>query len=295
MNVWDLPENIADGVEIHAPAWNRLLKSTPAQINGALQVLGVGVVQGWEVTPALQVLAGAGIAYSAATGFVALESTSAQTVAITAENPFVHASIVVASGVGAPDSRETRVVQFMVSDSDELDGALLLAELVNGAVIDRRVFIGLAAVKVRITALESAVGAPYDAVTLGTIKNRLQVLEGGGTGESASVLWGALQKSGGDNSTIDQAIAAAIAANAATAPDTITPTGIVPLPPLARDEIAVNMLENRYLHLVNNDDIDTIAPMFRGFVISLGRGNWLDIVDLEHTTVNLDIVNHTIG
>ena len=294
MNLWELPENLADGTEIHAPAWRRLFKAAPAGVNAALGALGAGVVSGWEVTKnggTLTIGAGRGIAQSAATGFVGLESEG-QTLAYDAENPFVFAAIRVAQGVGAPDSRESGAVEFLNSDSDELEGALLLAQIFpSGVVSDRRDFFAMAQLQNALSALEAAIGVPYDVAALGTIKNRIATLEGGG--ENGGVLWGTLQKSGGDTSTIDQAIDGKIAAYAATAPESGGAT--VPLPPIQRDEICVNMLENRYLHLLNNDNIESIAPHFRGFVISPGRGNFNDIVALEHTTVALDYENHTIG
>ncbi len=203
MNPWQLPETLADGVAIHAPTWLRLFRAAPRQVSAALEMFGIGVADGWQVSgtsTAATVTAGSGIARSSTAGTVALISDDEATVGVAIGDAFLFAVIQIAAVPGAPDSRETLAPVFLSHDGEELDGGVLLAEFTGGAWQDRRPRLTLAQ-------LLADVGYSDEERAKGTVAARLTALaSGGGGGDGPAVLWEYLVRNESTTTTIIQYI-----------------------------------------------------------------------------------------
>lgn len=208
-------------------------------------------------------------------------------------------------GADPADSRETGAVTFDVLDTEVADGAgaVLLAKVtvVGGLVtaIDNtvRAYSSIG----QLPAIVAAIGLPYDAEDLGTIKDRLAAhaaaiaalqsavsdLQGSaGIGSSLLPFWDAQQRSSSDPTAIAAFVAAQIAAAQAAA--NASPVSAIPQASPAQMEC--NLMIAYYGALTTNNSLPNIAPLINAFVDSPGRGHCvegdvLSGIDYAHSDV----------
>lgn len=227
-----LSDAYIDGQAVGAAEYDSLVRILDAQVVGALEGLGEGLIEGGEVS------AGTGLAVDV-TALKAVVDTAkgkcylatAATVQVSGLTPNTTAYLFAQANLetegGTDDSRETAVVVFDTETSDTpLLGATLLAKVVTGAdavtsVTDERSYItavaalaGLTDFQDQIDALEVAVGTDYfgESAPALSVDARLALIEAGGSSGEGPSYWGALAKSPGDSTTVDQAIEQAVAA-----------------------------------------------------------------------------------
>ncbi len=207
-----------------------------AQLHGALEGIGEGLISGGVVTAA----AGLAVDVSALKAAVAtvLLKIYIETLASTevdelpaSDTSYIHAGVLFPAIAGDPDSRETAVVDLFWDASDDVADAIVLYEVVTDgsgvtAVTDLRVWttpqtaLNLAEANViDITAIEAAIGSDYfgGSPPASSLDTRVDALEGGGGG--GATYWGAMEKELGDATTpgteMDSKDAAAVAAHIA--------------------------------------------------------------------------------
>lgn len=229
-----LSDAYIDGQAVGAAEYDSLVRILDAQVVGALEGLGEGLIEGGEVS------AGTGLAVDV-TALKAVVDTAkgkcyiatAATVQVSGLTPNTTAYLFAQANLetegGTDDSRETAVVVFDTETSDTpLLGATLLAKVVTGAdavtsVTDERSYItavaalaGLTDFQDQIDALEVAVGTDYfgESAPALSVDARLALIEAGGSSGEGPSYWGALAKSPGDSTTISQEIDSKIAAAA---------------------------------------------------------------------------------
>jgi hypothetical protein len=203
-NTYGLPLSVITGQKIGGAIFTRFFNVINAQLQAALSELGPGVVfapdetsfQVSKVGNGLTVAPGVANILHSEYGIIAVESDTDEIpegdTTLSATN-YVFAQLILVDDLvsgdspGDEDSRETMSVRFVLSDQDELEGGLLLAQFpvagdgTIGTVVDRREPIVLEKLALRILQLESDVG--YDATerAKGTVADRLNALSGSDT------------------------------------------------------------------------------------------------------------------
>ena len=221
---WELDNLKHDNQQVHGSDYDVLADKASTQAVGALKAHGAGVLaipaaasDSVKSTSFEVVANGSGVLVSEGAALVdgdlglTFVFTDGERQILGSLTPnsnqnYIFAEMVIAESVANPDSQRTGLVNFRcLHTSTTPPNSLLLAQVPVdnvgnvGAIIDRRSWAGIEAVRLlliaqkqRIDALESVVGYPWDVGTLGTIKAWLQRLSGeteeGEEGETPTII-----------------------------------------------------------------------------------------------------------
>lgn len=180
--------DFAELVKVSARDMNRRANILDTQLPGALSALGAGVVEN-ETKTSLQVIKD-GLDYYVSAGEAIVETDGEGApshpvrgelpapTTISGANGYIHVALRVAENTGDTDTEEgTASLDVVTSTSEELPGALLLAQIVNGAIVDRREFCRPDKALRQILGILSDIGYDAAARVKGSVKARLDKLE----------------------------------------------------------------------------------------------------------------------
>lgn len=230
-----------NGEDFDAAYMNSMVRILDTQLHGALEGLGAGIISGAVASAgtglSVQVTALKGI-ISTEHGLVYLQTDAALTLSgLTANSTlYLHLGAVFAVTAEDEDSRETAGGVLFVTANTSETNSTCLAQVVTGSdsvvsVTDRRTMCPVAAVQALAATLQTdlqtledtdaslkaSLGTDYyDALGNpvtgnGTVTARLDNLEAGGLGET--IYWGPLPKTAADPTSIEQFVAAQVAAH----------------------------------------------------------------------------------
>jgi hypothetical protein len=188
---WGINDQKSNQTELFSWEWNHLVRTANTQTQAALEAQGAGVVFGLQAVAdgptTVSVGLGLALVQSAQLGFVALKSAGESLdlsdfpdLEPDGEN-YLLATILEGIDVGEPDSRESGIIQWVVSVDTTVDGGTPIALIHTAAgtiqsIEDKREYSDLPALASRVTALENAVSV------LQTQVEALQNPPGGGSG-----------------------------------------------------------------------------------------------------------------
>ena len=214
-----LSNNNALGSPVRPGETNRVHNLLDAQLfGGALSALGDGVIENDEGT-SLEVTAEDGLFYvSAGAAIIAgADDTTPYSVwgelaapeALSGLDGFVHVALV-EGDAGDPNTAEgTAQLLVLQSPDEELPGALLLAEIVGGAVIDRREFSRPDRALRKILTILSDISYDEVARQKGDVNRRLNALEAPIEGDpNSEISIGAFNALGARVAALERALAA---------------------------------------------------------------------------------------
>jgi len=319
-----LDDTHQDGHALHGVEWDILSRILESYGTGAMEILAAGIIAipdetSWQVSAGsgllVNVAAGAGIALHSTYGHIFIKSAVANEVEDLTDDSsdnYIFAAI----RIGVLDSREYQFAQFVVNDSDTLDGALLLAKVTtaSGSVTEiedlrdywplQDALNDIVTLAGQVNDIEEVIGYPWSVEELGTIKAWLQSFSGVEPGDPATVFWGPLHKTNVDETTIQEAIDAGDTATLATA----LAADEIPLQvePENWDEDAVNQLETmiRLVHLAPEfaGDANGVNDRYRQIVLVPGIMGHLVLEDangiIDEVNSDMDVIdfdNHRFG
>jgi len=193
-----LDDTHQDGHALHGVEWDILSRILESYGTGAMEILAAGIIAipdetSWQVSAGsgllVNVAAGAGIALHSTYGHIFIKSAVANEVEDLTDDSsdnYIFAAI----RIGVLDSREYQFAQFVVNDSDTLDGALLLAKVTtaSGSVTEiedlrdywplQDALNDIVTLAGQVSDIEDVIGYPWSVEELGTIKSWLQSLSG---------------------------------------------------------------------------------------------------------------------